>query len=364
MGLLGDVVGGAVDVVKDVGGDVLDAGEKVVGVVADGADTLVDAAADGVSFAGDVVTTVGRTVVGGVSSALGGVMPGGRGSVSMGALGGVGAAGSISARVGVSVASTGAIAPCAFQLDVQWILDIVDKVQSIISKVEEVASNVLKWAQKVLDSLGGILGLICSFGPLKFAKDFVAGMCKLVIKAVSVISKIYNAVLEVSKHVLAPWEVRSAGEQIRDDLAPKCADFSQMLHPGNLRTATSWTGSSADAFRNALTRQFDTSQGVADAAKAFGTTVQEIGADGVKTTVTFVTKLITAIGAIITAAVSMAAIPVGTAVGAAAVMGLVSAVLGYIMVYVNAMMGIIQQSSALGNAASTIPGGQWPKASI
>ena len=255
-----------------------------------------------------------------------------------------------------------AIAPCAFQLDVQWILDIVDKIQSIITKVQQVASNVLGHARKVLDSLGGILSMFCWFGPLKFAKDFVKRMCALVEKAVNTIARIYKAVLEVTKHVLAPWEVRSAGEQIRDDLAPKCADLSQMLHPGNLKTSTTWTGSSADAFRSSLTRQFDTSQDVADAAKAFGTTVQEIGADGVRTTVTFVTKLVAAIAGIISAALSMAAIPVGTAVGASAVMGLVSAVFAYTMVYVTAMLGIIQQSSELGNAASAIPGGQWPRA--
>ncbi|MGV8845185.1 hypothetical protein [Tessaracoccus sp.] len=258
----------------------------------------------------------------------------------------------------------GAIAPCAFQLDVQWILDIVDKIQSIITKVQQVASNVLGRARDVLNSLNGILSWFCWIGAVKFAKNFVERMCFLVEKAVSIIATIYKAVLEVSKHVLAPWEVRSAGEQIRDDLAPKCGDFSQMLHPGNLRSANSWTGSSAEAFRSSLQRQFDTSQDVAEAAAAFGGTVQQIGADGVKTTITFVTKLVVTIGGIITAALSMAAVPVGTAVGASAVIGLVGAVLSYVMVYVTAMMGIIQQSSELGNAASSIPGGQWPTATI
>lgn len=257
-----------------------------------------------------------------------------------------------------------AIAPCAFTLDVQWILDIVDKVQSIISKVEQVARNVLATAQKILDKLSGILTWFCWMPMGKFAKDFVRRMCWLIDKAIAAMSTIYRSVLEVMKHVLAPWEVRSAGEQIRDQLAPKCADFAQMLHPGNLKGAGSWTGSSAEAFRSALMRQFDTAQDLGDAAKAFGESVQTIGADGVKTTVTFVTKLIVAILGIITAAVAMAAVPVGTAGGAAAVMKLVAAVLAYITVYVTAMMGIIRQSSQLGNAASSVPGGQWPSARI
>lgn len=359
MGFLGDAFDGAVDVVKDVSGDVLDAGEKVVDVVTDGADAIVDVASDGVNFAGDVASTVGRNVVGGASSVLTSVMSSGRGSVSPGSFAGAKAAGSISKG---AVMSSGAIAPCAFQLDVQWILDIIDKVQSVITKIQQVASNVLGKARRMLDSLGGILSWFCWIGPVKWAKDFVTRMCALVEKAISIIAKIYNAVLEVSKHVLAPWEVRSAGEQIRDDLAPKCADFAAMLHPGNLKSSSSWTGESAEKFRSSLQRQFDTGQDVADAAKEFGSTVQGIGADGVKTTVVFATSLITAIGGIITAAVAMAAIPVGTAAGAAAVIKLVGAVLAMIMVYVKAMMGIIQQSSALGNAASSVPGGQWPMA--
>lgn len=291
---------------------------------------------------------------------------GARASGTLGAS--IGAGVGASATTGLSMGGRGAgsgstIAPCAFQLDVQWILDMVDRIKEIITKVEQVATNVLQWAHKVLDTISGFWGSVL-FGGIPFAKDFVIAMCKLVEKAVSFIAKIYNGVLEVSKHVLAPWEVRSAGEQIRDDLAPKCAEFSQMLHPGNLKSASSWTGASSEAFRNSLTTQFDTSKDVADAAKEFGSTVQEIGADGVKTTISFCTKLVTAIGGIITAATAMAAIPVGTAVGAATVMGLVSAVIAYIMVYVNAMMEIIQQSSALGNAASTVPGGQWPTATV
>lgn len=274
--------------------------------------------------------------------------------------------GSISVNAGVSASAAGAmtIAPCAFRLDVQWIIDIVDRIQSIISKVETVARNVLGKAQRILDKLGGILTWFCWMPMGKFAKSFVERMCWLIDKAIAAMSTIYRHVLEAMKHVLAPWEVRSAGEQIRDQLAPKCADFAQMLHPGNLKSSTSWTGNSADAFRSALTRQFDTGQDVAEAAGAFGETVQRIGADGVSTTVTFVTKLVTALLGLITAAVSMAAVPVGTAAGAAAVMGLVAAILTYIAVYVNAMMGIIRQSSERGNAASSVPGGQWPAARI
>lgn len=260
--------------------------------------------------------------------------------------------------------SGAAIAPCAFQLDVQWIIDIIDRIQSLVKKVARVADNVLAKAEKILRKLSGILSWFCWLPLGKFAKTVVEHACKLIRMAVRVMSRIYDRILEAMKHVLAPWEVRSAGEQIRDDLAPKCADFAQMVHAGNLKSTTSWTGKAAELFQISMERQYTTANDVATGAKEFGTTVQEIGANGVSTTVTFVTSLITAIAGIIAGALEMAAVPVGTPIGAAQIMGLVAAIFTYIMVYVTAMLDIIKQSSALNQAASKVQGGQWPKARL
>lgn len=256
------------------------------------------------------------------------------------------------------------IAPCAFQLDVQWILDAIDRVQAIIEKVRSFTVSILDQAEKILQKLSGILSWFCWMPLGKFAKTVVDNACRVIRGAVNTIAKIYDRVAEAMKHVLAPWEVRSAGAEIRDKLAPKCAEFADALHMGNLRSGSTWTDDAGQRFRSALDRQHQTALDAADGAKQFGEAVNKIGADGVTTTVTFITALVTAIGGIIAAIIKMAAVPVGTPIGAALIMGLVGAIFTYIMVYVKAMMGIIQQVSEMNNAASRVPGAEWPKAQM
>ncbi|WP_143937203.1 hypothetical protein [Tessaracoccus rhinocerotis] len=264
-----------------------------------------------------------------------------------------------------SSSAVASIEACSFQLDVQWILDIIDKVQNMIGKVKTFCHQVLDKAERILDKLSGILTWFCWMPAGKFAKAVVDNACRVLRRAVDTIATIYDRIYEAMKHVLAPWEVRSAGEQLRDQLAPKCADFAMTLHPGNLKSAGStWTGPAAEMFSSKMDRQYNHANDVAEAVKKFGQAVQKIGADGVTTTVTFITSLVTAIGGIIIAIVEMAAVPVGTAIGAAQVLALVAAIFTYIMVYVKAMMGIIAQVSEMNNAASSVPGSQWPRAAI
>ena len=69
--------------------------------------------------------------------------------------------------------------------------------------------------------------------------------------------------------------------------------------------------------------------------------------------------------ALIVAALTMAAIPVGTAIGAAEIIALIGAIITYIMVWVNAMLGMITSMVEMENAAhQAVPGGQWPKAVV
>lgn len=287
----------------------------------------------------------------------------GIGAAAGAVVGGVGAG--VAIGTGGSSSSVPTIEPCAFQLDVQWILDIIDNVQKMIEKVKTFCHSVLDKAAKILDKLSGILSWFCWMPAGKFAKTVVDNACQVLRRAVDTIATIYDRTYEAMKHVLAPWEVRSAGEQLRDQVAPKCADFAMALHPGNLKSAgVTWTGPAAEKFTATMDRQYNHANDVAEGAKAFGEAVQKIGADGVTTTVTFVTSLVTAIAGIIIAIIEMAAVPVGTAIGAAQILGLVAAILTYIMVYVSAMMGIINQVSEMNNAASAVTGAPWPQAAV
>lgn len=255
---------------------------------------------------------------------------------------------------------------CAFTLDVQWILDIVDRVQKVAGDINRTVQNVLGVAQKCLEALSGILDWFCWIpGVGKFAKSVVEHACNVIKNTVSFITRAIQTSLEVFKHVLAPWEVRSAGKSIADELAPKCQEFALRYEKGRFKSVETWTGEAADSFFSSIAAQQEAAKSTADGAKAFGDAVHEMGAKGVEITVTFVTQYITAAVGIITAALEMAAVPVGTAIGAAQIIGLIGAIIAYVMVWVNAMLGMISSMSTMSNAAhQAVPGGAWPVAVV
>lgn len=255
---------------------------------------------------------------------------------------------------------------CAFTLDVQWILDAIDRVKGYVRRIEDMMRMVVNTARRFLDALSGIAGFFCWIPGLgKFLKKVIRKAAQIIDNAVRAVSRAIQAQLEIMKHLLAPWEVRSAGKSIVDQLVPKCDAFALQYQKGHLKSAESWTGAASEAFFSAVEKQHETAVGVAEGAKAFGKAVHEMGAKGVETTVNFITQYITAAVGIIVAAIEMAAIPVGTAVGAAQILGLVGAIITYIMVWVNAMLSMISSMSAMENAAhQAVPGGQWPKAVV
>lgn len=255
-------------------------------------------------------------------------------------------------------------AACAFTLDVQWIIDAIERVQSLIGRVKDLANSALDAADRILRKLSGILDWFCWMPAGKFAKAVVDNACRVLKGAINTIATIYDRVYEAMKHVLAPWEVRSAGQQIRDQLAPKCEEFARALDVGHLKSVRTWTGSAADLFRSSIERQSDTARSVAEDARGFGEDVHQIGADGVSTTVTFIASLIGAIIGLITAIIGMVGVPIGTVAGAAAAIGLVGAIITFIMVFVTAMMAINRQVSDLKGARGRVSGGEWPTATV
>ena len=262
----------------------------------------------------------------------------------------------------IATSPSGTIAPCAFTLDVQWILDAVQRVQDLIGKVKDFCNTALDYAERVLQKLSGILSWFCWMPAGKFAKTVVDNACRVLRGAINTIATIYDRVYEAMKHVLAPWEVRSAGRQIRDVLAPKCEEFAGMVDQHNLASVNSWTGSAADAFGSTMDRQTDAAADAAADARDFGDAVESIGAEGVSTTVTFISSLLVALAGLATAIIGMIGVPIGTVAGAAAAVGLVSAIISFIMVFVTVMMDINGQVGDLIGAGGRISGGQWPRA--
>ena len=255
---------------------------------------------------------------------------------------------------------------CAFTLDVQWILDVVDRVKQVVERIGRTVQQVVRIAQKILGALGGIADLFCWMpGIGKVLKSAVEHACKIIDRTVGFITKGINTSLEVFKHVLAPWEVRSAGKSIADELAPKCQTFALQYQRGHFKSAETWTGDASDAFFASIKVQEEAADSTAKGAKAFGDAVHEMGAKGVDVTVTFVTQYITTAIGVIVAALEMAAVPVGTAIGAAQVIGLITKIIAYVMTWINAMIGLITSMVTMENAAhQAVPGGTWPPAVV
>lgn len=255
---------------------------------------------------------------------------------------------------------------CSFTLDVQWILDAIDKVKNFVRKIENAMRNVANKAARFVEKLSGIAGLFCWVpGVGKFLKKAIRQAAEIIDQAIQIVSRGLQAQLEIMKHLLAPWEVRSAGKSIADELAPKCDEFALQYQKGHFKSVETWTGAASEAFFKAIDKQQEAAESTAEGAKKFGDAVHQMGAKGVEITVNFITQYITAAVGIIQAALTMAAIPVGTAIGAAEIIALIGAILTYIMVWVNAMLGMITSMVEMENAAhQAVPGGQWPKAVV
>ena len=253
---------------------------------------------------------------------------------------------------------------CAFTLDVQWILDVVDRVKQCLERIGSVGRQVLAVAQRFLDALSAISDVFCWIpGVGKFAKSVVEAACAMIERTVDALSRGIQSSLEAFKHVLAPWEVRSAGSSIVNHLAPRCQDLALQYQPGQFASSASWTGAAADAFFSALAHQKEAAEGAAEGAQRFGEAVEQMGAKGVDITVSFVTQYLSAAIGIITAATEMAVVPVGTAVGAAQVVALIGSIITYVMVWITAMLTMISSMSEMSSIArEAVPGGSWPVA--
>ena len=254
---------------------------------------------------------------------------------------------------------------CSFTLDVQWILDAIDKVQSFVRKVGQKMEWAANKAADFLRAIGGIVDWFCWVpGIGKVAKKAIEHAVRLIGRVHRAVAEGLARLMEIGKHALAPWEVRSAGKSIADELAPKCEQWALMLHKGRLITAESWQGEAKEAFFASWEAQAKAAEETAKGAKQFGDAVHKMGADGVNITVTFITELVTALIGVIQAVITLAAIPVGTAIGAAEILGLVGAIIAYFAVWINGMMKLLKSMSEMENAAHQAIPATWPKAVV
>lgn len=251
---------------------------------------------------------------------------------------------------------------CSFELDVQWILDIIDKVSDFLRKVGDAAKKVFDIIGKVLEKLSGILDWFCWIpGIGKMAKKAVDWACEKAGDAAKFVFNLQADLLQFCKNGLAPWEIKSAGEQINSQIIPRMQEFTDALSSENFSSNKSWKGIAADRFRAAAERQHDYATQVLEGATELGNTVQEMGEKGVEATKKFVKNFFKAAVSLVSAIYKLWQVPVGTALAAKDVFSLVKAILQMVKVWVEMIIAVVIQTVKIRKAAqNAAPDGQWP----
>ena len=252
---------------------------------------------------------------------------------------------------------------CSFELDVQWIIDIIDKVSEFLRNVGQAVNKVFDLVGEVLSALSGIVDWFAWVpGVGKMAKDAIRTACDKAGDAAEFCYNLEADVLQFCKNALAPWEIRSAGRGINEQIVPQAQAFTEALGPGNFQSNTTWTGSAAERFRSNVDSQYEFATTLQQHTAEFGQVVEQMGEEGVKATIDFVKGFIKAAIALIKAIYKIWAVPVGTAVAAKDVIALVKAILQMIKVWVKAIAAIVSQTMKLRSAAdAAAPTNEWPK---
>lgn len=255
-----------------------------------------------------------------------------------------------------------AVQACSFELDVQWILDVIDKISEFLRNVGKAINTTFDIIGEVLAALSTIADWFAWVpGVGKMAKDAIKAACDIAGDAVEFCYNLEADLLQFCKNALAPWEIRSAGRQINSQIVPQAQHFTEALQPANFASNQTWKGIAADRFRNNVQKQHDYAVKLQEGTAKFGEVVEQMGDEGVKTTIEFVKNLIKAGIALFKAISKVWAVPVGTAVAAKDVIALVKAILEMIKVWADAIIAVVGQVTQLNSASqNAAPDNKWP----
>ncbi len=264
-------------------------------------------------------------------------------------------------RAGGSAATPTSGEGCSFELDVQWILDAVDKVSEFLRNMGEAVNKVFDIIGEVLHTLAGIAECFAWVPGLgKMAKTAIRWACDKAGDAAEFCYNLEADLLQFCKNALAPWEIRSAGKGITEQIVPREGQLTEEFGRDQFSSDDSWKGKAADRFRTNLDAQHAFSEAVQRGVEEFGSCVKEMGDEGVKATMQFVIGFIKASISLIRAIAKLWAVPVGTAIAAKDVIKLVFAIIKMVKVWVKLMLAIAQQASQLEAAAEhAAPGDEW-----
>jgi len=286
---------------------------------------------------------VGRAVGGGIGSGLSGGMLGGISGGMFGNMFGGGAAVTIQ--------------PCSFTLDVEWARSIIDRLSQ---GLERIGSAIRKGIEMFSKGVQKVLSWFPDFLIPPFIKVLIRKGLDLLGKVAQKAYQLEARVVSTLKQLLGPWEIRSAGQNIVEGLAPKTSQFADSMQKSQLASSRSWQSDAASDFFHAVDRQHEAATGAAEATKTFGTSVKSLGDQAVSTTVSFITDYVSSVAQIVIAAVGLPTV-FGTPAAATAIIGLAGKIIAALVVLVKSAMSIAQQARSFATtAAGAVPGGKWP----
>lgn len=253
---------------------------------------------------------------------------------------------------------------CDFTLDVSWIVDLLDRLREKLGLVSGYIQKARGIAQKILGKMGGLLDALYKIpGVGSFARDKIERIVNWLFTAADLIVRGLDKLAELAQQALAPWEVRSAGRAIVDQLVPKCESFAAEFAPGNLKSRSTWTGDAATSFLDAYEGQGRAATEMAEAAKRFGQAVKRMGDEGVQTTKDLALDLAEHAAKIIRQGVRLLQVPVGTVTAAISIVDLIRNIVALIQAWQRHMRDIARQTAEMASATATVvTGREWPKA--
>lgn len=251
---------------------------------------------------------------------------------------------------------------CSFELDVQWIIDIIDQVEEFLRTAGAVANEVFQVIGGLLEAIATVVDWFVNLtGIGKWAKDNIREACNAAGEAAERLSNLGADLVAFTANALAPWEIRSAGRQINAQIVPQAGDFTESLDPGNFASTQTWKGTSADRFLANLARQKEFADTLQTNTADFGGTVERMGDEGVEATITFVREFGEAAESLINAAISLYKMPVGTIGFAIEVYNLIESITAMVRIWMETMDAVMSQTNQLTSAANrAAPSGQWP----
>lgn len=238
-------------------------------------------------------------------------------------------------------------------------------VKDVGKKAEELSKKIQDWIdsvhQAVNDYKNSFSGKVINFATAGAANRLIDAIFNALKSFVNIVGKLIKAISDIIPKILAPWVIRSVGEQMQSPFVGKVTTFSDSLAISNLVSPTTWISPASKEWQLRATEQHDKGgQPLKEGAKAFADATTELGQRGVTATEKFAKEVTSGILGIWKAAKDLSSI---VKLLPALIKGASIAfkVISLIWAFVKFVYEIIDSSSDFQSASSKATAFEWPQ---